>query len=79
MQVGEVLGHRQNQDQLYPFRGLKVRSARHLDPAPRAQILLAEEHHAHQGGDGRNIKPVHPVEQLLVVDQADQKHADDAA
>ncbi len=48
---------------------------RHFDPTPGSQILLPEDHHGHQGDDRRNIEPVHPIQQLLIVDQADQKHA----
>ncbi len=79
VQVGEVLGHRQNQDQFDPLGRLKVPSSRHLYPAPRAQIFLPENHDAHQRDDGRDIKPVHPIQQQLVVHQADQEHAHQAA
>ena len=44
MQIGKVLGHRQNQDQLHPLRRLKVAAPGHLDPAPRAQVFLPENH-----------------------------------
>ncbi len=79
MQIGEILGHSQNQDQLHPLGRLKVRASRHLDPAPRAQVFLPKEHHAHQRDDGSDVEPMYPVEQLLVVNQADQKHAGHAA
>ena len=54
-------------------------AARHFDPAPRPQVFLAEHHHRHQRADGRNVHPVNLLEQGLVVQQADQEHADETA
>src|ERR1700690_4586315 len=78
MQIGEILGYRQDQDQLYPLRRLKVYPPWKFHPAAGAQIFLPEQHHAHQGNDGSNVEPVHAIQQLLVVHKTDQEHASNA-
>ncbi len=74
MQVLKILGHRQNQDQLHPFRRLKMAAARHFDPAPRAQIFLPEQNHCDQRGQRCDVHPVDLFEHGLIVEQADQEH-----
>ena len=51
-----------------------VVAARHLDPAPRAQILLPEHQHRHQRTHTRYVEPVNLLQQGLVIDQAHEKH-----
>ena len=73
-QIGKILRHRQDKDQLYPFRGLEVIAAGHFDPPPRPQVLLSKDEYRHQRGDRRDVKPVDPIEQYLVVHGTDYKH-----
>jgi len=46
-QIGEVFGHGNDQDQLDPLGGLKVRAPGHLDPTAGPQILLPKHQHHH--------------------------------
>ena len=47
-QIGKILGHGQNENEFHPLRRLEMVSTGHLDPAPRAQIFLAENQDRHQ-------------------------------
>ncbi len=49
-------------------------SARELHPAPRAQILLAEDEHRHERCQRRNVHPVHALKQSVIVEQANDEH-----
>ncbi len=73
-QIGEKLRHRQDEDQLHPLRRLEVIAAGHFDPALGPQVFLPKDQHSHEGSDRRNIKPMDPIEQRLVVHCADGKH-----
>ena len=79
LQIGKILGDREDQDELDPFRGLKMVPAGQFHPASCAQILLSENEHRHQRCQGNDVHPVHPLKQSMVVQQADDEHADQTA
>src|SRR5689334_18906359 len=68
--VGEVLRHGENEDELNPFGGLKVHAAANLDPAARAQVLLAKQEHGDERSNGDQVHPRDLLEKDLVVDAA---------
>ena len=45
-----------------------------FDPPPRAQVFLAEQNYADQGGQRCDVHPVDLFEHGLIVQQADQEH-----
>ena len=72
--VGEILGHRQNKDQLHPLGRLEVERSSDLHPAFRAQVLLSEDRYRQQGGDRDDVEHGNPLNQRLIADEAHAEH-----
>lgn len=79
MQVGEVFGNCENQDQFHPFGWLKVTACWHFDPAACAQELLAEYQHRNQRSYGDDVHPMDFLEQRLIIQDTHQEHGPNAA
>ena len=79
-EVGEVASDQQDDDQLHPFRGLKLHGPQ-LDPAASAEGLVADagHQHGHQREQEESVKPGGKIDELVVVDFGEQEHGHQAA
>jgi len=76
--IGEVTGHRDDQNELHPLRGLELDMA-DPDPALGAKHFDSKQLDCNQGDQEDAVGPRNEVDQLVIVDSGENKHADKPA